>query len=91
MLASCRAATTTTKAAASSSLPALGSLASVDGGGAAVIPSNTLNNNFNAAVDLSSLFGGYNKIGEHGGGSLPAETTSSHLGNWPFANTGTRN
>lgn len=35
-------------------------------GGAASIPSNTLNNNFNAAVDLSSLFGGYHKIGEHG-------------------------
>lgn len=27
------------------------------------IPSNSLNNNFNAAIDLSSLFGGYQKIG----------------------------
>lgn len=28
------------------------------------IPSNSLQNNFNAAIDLSSLFGGYQKIGE---------------------------
>jgi hypothetical protein len=44
----------------------LSSLASVDGSAAAVdlMSSNTLKNNFNAAVDLSSLFGGYNVIGE---------------------------
>jgi hypothetical protein len=37
------------------------SLASVDAIG---IPSNTLTDNFNAPLDLSSLFGGYQKIGE---------------------------
>jgi hypothetical protein len=40
----------------------ISSLASVDGLGN--MPCNTVNNNFNAAVDLDTLFGGYSKIGE---------------------------
>lgn len=53
-------ATTATRAAATSSM-AISSIASVDG---LAVPSNTLTNSFNAAVDLDTLFGGYAKIGE---------------------------
>lgn len=59
-LALCRAGKTTARASAASL--AVGSLASVDGL-MLDVPSNTLKDNYNAAVDLSSLFGGYRQIG----------------------------
>lgn len=54
----CRPSTTTARASSSMAV-GISSVASIDGGA-----SNTLNNNFNAAVDLDTLFGGYSKIGE---------------------------